>query len=181
MESSKKLKPSKLFYLFGSLIIVAAIIASVAVALGAATEAYNSSKQAQVPGSTTLSFDKTGIYSIAYAYDTSSGAKTLITDYSKYAGLKFTLTQGQSGKNVPVTSAGNNMMQFNITQSGTYKFSAAYAGASSPTAIMFITPSGSLQTSIISIIFYFGFGVGLVIIIVTAILRRRNRKKASMS
>jgi hypothetical protein len=181
MESNEKLKPGKWLYLIGVLLIVAAIIASVAVAMEAATEAYNSSKTAQVPGSCELSLDKTGIYSMAYAYDTSSGAKTPITDSSQYSGLKFTLTQEQGGNDVSVTSVVGNVMQFKITQAGTYKLSAAYASGKGPSADMLITPEGSMPMVLISVIFYVGFGASLVIIIATAILRKKNRKKANLS
>jgi hypothetical protein len=164
-------KPGRWLYWIGALVIVVGIVASIASALSSLT----GMKTVTVPGQTTLDLTKTGEYQITYAYSTSSGSNTAITDYSPYSDLKFTLTGENGGANVAVTSINDKQLKFTLTQAGKYKLNAAYSGKVGPSATVVLLPIGSIPGVLISIIFYGGLIVGIAIIVLTIILRRKNR------
>ncbi len=176
MESSKKLKPGKWLYAIGALVIAFGVIASLAIAISYAAGSLANAKTVQVPGTAQLSLDKTGTYTMVYDYDPSNGSSAPITDFSKYSGLKFTLTQEQGGNDISVTSMSSNALQFSVTQTGTYKLSAAYASGTTPAAVMMVIAPVTVPTALIAIIFIIGVVGGISIIIVTSKKRKANKR-----
>lgn len=177
MDQLKKLKPSKLFYLIGALVIAAGVVCSIAIAVNSVMGTLGNAKKVQVPGTSQVNLDKTGTYTMMYGYYPSTSSRVSAADYSKYAGLTFTLTQKQSGDDVVVTTATSGIFDFKITQAGTYSLSGAYpSGKSASSVVMLLIDPTSVPSSLIAIIFMVGVCGGLAIIIVTSIKRKKNKK-----
>lgn len=170
MNNSKKLKPGRWLYLIGSLVIVAGIIISIALGVGAGLQMLENGKTVKVPGDSTLSFDKAGSYVMTFK---SAGDGKTTTDFSAYSALKFTLTG--NGKTDSLTSKFNTV-QFKIDKAGSYKLSAAYPNGNGPSAEMVIISGDGVNTVLIGVVFWVCLIGGVLIIIVTAVLRKKNKK-----
>lgn len=165
-------KPGRWLYVIGALVIVAAIIASIA---SAVAPLLSGMKNVTVPGQTVLDLSKTGDYQMVYVYNTKNGSNTPITDYAAYSGMKFTLTPENGGASVAVTRMSDKQFTFTIAKAGKYQLVAAYSGKTGPSATLILMQMGASSTILISVIFYGGLVIGIGLIILTAVLRRKNR------
>lgn len=167
-----KVKPGKWLYLIGVLLIVVGIVAAIAAAASAGLTAMQSSTKVDVPGTSTVQLDKTGIYTIAYYL--SSDNKPVI-DPSPYKDMAYTLKDA-GGNPVAVTAAGNAKV-FTIQKTGAYTLATAYPGGSGPSATVIVMPASGINGALIGVLFWVFVIAGVAVIIVTAVLRSKNRKK----
>lgn len=171
MEKAK-IKPGRWLYWIGALLIVAGIVISVAVAANGAMAALGNSQKVQVPGTSSLELSKTGAYTLTYSKDASGNP---VTSGAAYAGLAFSL-KDSSGAAVAMKNVRGLVETFTIKTPGTYTLTAAYASGTSPSATMLLMAASSINTTLITVLFWVFLLAGVALIIVTAVLRRKNRK-----
>jgi hypothetical protein len=175
MENNKKLIPGRWMYLLGVLIIAAGIVISAILITNLAGSAFKNGKTAQIPGQTELSLNKASTYTITYYYDPTGNKNAPITNYSKYDGLSFKLSEEQGGKNIPITSLSSGVMQFKTDASGKYMLNVSSPKGSGASAVMLIVPKSGITGAIIAAVFFSCAAAGFAVIIAAAILRKKHR------
>jgi hypothetical protein len=77
---------------------------------------------------------------------------------------------------VTIKSVGNNVMEFSVSNPGTYTLNAAYDSGTGPSAVMTIVSWGQYSTIVIGIVvFLVCLVAGVLVIILTAVKRKKNR------
>ena len=197
--NDKKIKPSMVMYLLAGVMFagaVGAIVWAVPKLIGGIEEM--ASIQIVVPGTTEVTLEKPGKYTLSHEYQSFINGKRYSTR-GAISDLECTLRSRATGREVPLSPltysstysfqgrAGVGMYSFKIDQAGTYELDARYAeGKTGSKAVLSIGRLGGLFRGIA------GFAIGLIlaiflfigslaIFVVTLVLRITRKRKAAES
>lgn len=197
--SNQSIKPSGSYYGLAVLVFI--------VGLGAAgflgysfyttlTGMTDSLVQVVVPGSRALTLSQTGTYTVFYERQSVVGNKVYSTGES-LSGLRCSLVSRATGSEIPLSRsaanlnytvggrAGTSVLEFTITQPGTYEFSAAYDPGEEGPEVVLAIGTGVGQAILGSVGKLFGaIGslfvsgiIALVIAVITFVKRQKAKKQ----
>jgi hypothetical protein len=208
--SPQKLKPSRWFYVVGIVIlIVGPVVSSVVLFSSVFSNLGNmaaeiQSTQVVVPGSSDITLQQTGKYTIFYEYRSMVGNRIYSTD-ENIPGIIVNIVSKDTGDGIPLSSASTNssyslgsrsgigLFDFDIDEPGIYELSASYPAVQGQQEeqrqeiILAVIHSSVIERifgSIMGIvasamaIVFVPFIVGVAIIIITFLKRRKARAKA---
>jgi hypothetical protein len=208
--SPQKLKPSRWFYVVGIVIlIVGPVVSSVVLFSSVFSNLGNmaaeiQSTQVVVPGSSDITLQQTGKYTIFYEYRSMVGNRIYSTD-ENIPGIIVNIVSKGTGDGIPLSSASTNssyslgsrsgigLFDFDIDEPGIYELSASYPAVQGQQEeqrqeiILAVIHSSVIERifgSIMGIvasamaIVFVPFIVGVAIIIITFLKRRKARAKA---
>jgi hypothetical protein len=208
--SSEKLKPSRWFYVIGIVtLIVGPVISSVILFSSVLSNVGNmaaelQSTQVVVPGSSDITLQQTGKYTIFYEYRSTIGNRIYSTG-EKIPSITVNIVSKDTGGEIPLSGASTNssysigsrsgigLFDFNINKPGIYELSASYPAVqdqqegqrqeivlavihSSVIERIFGNIIGTVAGAMV--IVFVPFPVGVAIIVITFLKRRKARARA---
>jgi hypothetical protein len=167
-------------------------------AVDSAGELSSALTQVIVPGGATLTLDETGTYTIFHEYQSIVNGR--MYSNTSMSSMDCTMTSLATGASIPIQlttvnstydfggRAGQSVMQFDITEPGTYDFSCRYtSGTSGPEIVLAIghgfvgdilgTVFGTLGSIFGAIAIVFASIVVAIIIAVVITIRRERSKR----
>jgi len=190
--SSQKIRPSRWFYLIALGLIAAGAVCGYKLLFKAINTMEVGLTQAVFPGEITVSFAAAGNYEIFYEEHSEFNGRVFDTG-SRVPGLKFTVTNSETGEAVPLHRAamsetyemngrsGRLVFQFPVAKPGSYKVAANYDDGQQHEDTVFAVGNfqfGRFALLLLGGIFsIFGFGGGAVLVIVLIEVRRYSSKR----
>lgn len=184
---------SRLGYVIGLLCLLAGMSMAGWLAWSEVAALRNVMIRVVVPGSTELTLDETGTYTIFHESDSVVDGK--LYSASNISGLSVTVT-ADNGQQIAVTVPnvsssysmgghnGKSVLAFDIASAGRYRLSALYAnGRTEPQTVLAISRGfvGRLVGTILGVVFSIlaGFGSALALVLTTYFRRRRVLRMAA--
>jgi hypothetical protein len=190
--ASQKIRPSRWFYLIALGLIAAGVICGYKFMATAISTMEVGLTQAVFPGEITVSFAAPGNYQIFYEEHSEFNGRVFDTG-SRVPGLKFTVTNSETGEAIPLHRAavsetyevngrsGRLVLQFLVAKPGSYKVAANYDDDQQHEDAVFAVGNvqfGRFTLLLLGGIFsIFGFGGAAVLVIVLIEVRRYSSKR----
>lgn len=194
--SSQKIRPSRWFYLIALGLIAAGAVCGYKLLFKAINTMEVGLTQAVFPGEITVSFAAPGNYQIFYENRSEFNGRVFDTG-SRVPGLKFTVTNSETGETVPLHRAaisetyemngrsGRLVLEFRVAKPGSYKVAANYDDDQQHEDAVFAVGNfqfGRFTLLLLGGIFsIFGFGGAAVLVIVLIEVRRYSSKRKLQS
>ena len=195
MNTQKK-GPSALFYVFGILVILAGVVLFVVFLIQSLAGLGDSLTQVVVPGKKEIQLSETGHYTVFHEYKSSVDGRLFVSS-ANISNLQCSLVSKQTGEQVQLTPsstnatyslgsrAGYSILEFDISNPGTYEFAGSYAGnEEGPEVVLAIGHGflgGLLQTVFGGMAIMFGGFLAGILIIVVTFVKRYGAKKRQVS
>jgi len=184
---------SRLGYVLAAAVVVAGVGLGVWVIFSGLTVLQNALTRVVVPGTSELTLDKTGTYTIFH--EAESVVDGTLYSVQNIAGLRVTVTSEADGKQIAVVTpsgsssysiaghSGVSVLAFEIAQPGRYRLTAAYANGQSEPQTVLAVGSGFVWTLVRTIlsaigVVFLGFA-GALALALTTFLRRRRMSRAA--
>jgi hypothetical protein len=182
-SSPQKIGPSRWFHLIALAMLAAGAICGYKALVAAIDTLQGGLTQEIFPGEVTVSFPAPGNYEIYYEDHSEFNGRVFDTG-SRVPGLAFTVSDSESGEDIPVHRAslnetynlngrtGRSVLQFHISKPGSYKVSASYDDNEKHEDAVFAVGNAQIGRFVFLIFamilsaFIFGGGALLVIILI---------------
>lgn len=192
IQSARNDPPSRLWYALAALTVLAGFAGMAAFMVPKLSAMGDDLIQIVVPGQADLSLEKPGSYTVFHE-------KQSVVDGTVYAsntisGLKVTVSNAETGTDVPLTASSANMsysfasrsgtsvFEFEIATPGRYRLTAAYEGGRAEPKLVLAVGQGFVGGLLKTIFTAIGIAfTGVIAAAITVIVVWRKRKKVAQT
>jgi hypothetical protein len=189
---AQKIRPSRWYYLIAAALIAAGGLSFYKIVVAAIHTMDSGLTRGTFPGELTATFAAPGNYEIYYEEHSELGGRVFDTG-SRVPGLKFTVTDGARGEEIPLHAprmhetyemngrTGRSVLEFYVSKPGDYKVAARYGDSEQHEDAVFAVGNpqiGRFMVLVIGGIFViFACGGGALLVIVLIEVRRSGAKR----